>query len=330
MSKKKKITLISISAFLAILFVALMVYYFGASFGDFYAKAQQEFAIPGLDTHFSPQGLTYNQENEMFLVGGYMSKGGPSRVYFIKNGEDKASKYITLTSDGVDYAGHCGGITTYQDNAWIVGDKHIYRFSLTEALNAENESKVEILDQRETGNGADFVLTYTNSENKTSLIVGEFYRKGNYDTSESHHINTADGKVNPALSLIYDLDETRLCGISETPKAGISMPGLVQGMTFNKEGKIVLSTSYGLPASNIILYENVLEKTATHTTTIESGELPVYMLDANAEASRLKAPCMSEEIELVDGRVYVLFENACKKYKAFTRTRLYNVFSLDI
>ena len=54
------------------------------------------------------------------------------------------------------------------------------------------------------------------------------------------------------------------------------------------------------------------------------------MLDANAEVSRLKAPCMTEEIELVDGRVYVLFENACKKYKAFTRTRLYNVYSLDI
>lgn len=324
MNIKAKVALIVVASVIAVLFIALMIYYFGATFKNFDAIAKQEFSIPGLDTNFSPQGLTYSEDNEMFLVSGYMSKGEPSRVYFIKKGDSKAEKYITLTQNGEAYNGHCGGITTSGEFAWIVGDKQIYRFNLADALATENGKSLEIIDSRETGNGADFVLTYNNQ-----IIVGEFYRKQNYPTPESHHITTLNGKVNPALSFIYDLDEGATCGISEKPVAGISMPEFVQGMTFTKEGKIILSTSYGLPSSKLLIYKNVLGG-ETSKATIDGQELPVYMLSDVELEKTIEGPCMSEEIVLVDNRVFVLFENACSKYKMFTRTRLTNVYSLDV
>lgn len=323
MKTKTKVWLIVVGAVLAALFVALMVYYFGASFKAFDAVAQKEFSIPGLDTNFSPQGLTYDENHNTFLVCGYMSKGEPSRIYFVKKGENEANKYITLTINGEAYNGHSGGITTHGNSAWIVGDKHIYRFSLTDALALENGKALEIIDSRETGNGADFILTYNNR-----LIVGEFYREQNYPTPESHHITTESGAVNPALALMYLINPLNTCGISEKPVAGISMPKFVQGMTFTKDGKIVLSTSYGLPSSKLLIYNNVLTSLPTKSAEIGDQTLPVYMLEEPEKT--LEGPCMSEEIVLVDNRVYVLFENACKKYKLFTRTRLTNVYSLDI
>lgn len=39
---------------------------------------------------------------------------------------------------------------------------------------------------------------------------------------------------------------------------------------------------------------------------------------------------MSEEIAIKDNSLYVLFENACNKYKYFTRDNLEYVFSLDL
>ncbi len=326
MSKKAKVSLIVVASVLAVIFVFLMVYYFGASYKQFDAVARQEFKIPGLDSKFSPQGLTYSEEQQTFVVGGYMSDGSPSRIYFVKKGENTAEKYITLTIDGEPYVGHCGGVAVDDDMAWICGDGKVFRFNFASALAIENETSLEIIDSFETGNGADFILTYNNK-----LIVGEFYRKQNYKTPESHHIKTSSGEVNPALSFVYSVNQSSECGVeSTTPEASISMPGLVQGMTLTKNGDIVLSTSYGLSDSKLLTYKNVLGEATTHSAEIDSKTLPVYMLDSATLKSTLVAPCMSEEIVQVDGRVYVLFESACAKYKLFTRTRLKNVFSLDI
>lgn len=325
MKTKTKISLIAVCSVIAILFVAAMIYYFGASYPQFNAIAQQEFAIPGLETDFSPQGLTYNQTHEIFLVSGYMSKDGPSRIYLIKKGESQASKYITLTINNENYHGHCGGITTVGDDVLIVGDKQIYRFSLTAVLNAENGESLSIIDSRTTNNGADFILSYHNQ-----IIVGEFHRQQNYPTPESHHLTTTTGTVNPALALVFDLSETSTCGISEKPVAGISIPGFVQGMSFTKDGNIVLSSSYGLPDSKLLVYQNVLATAPTLTKEVDGQTLPIYLLSENEMEKTIIAPCMSEEIILVNERVFVLFESACSKYKMFTRTRLKHVYSLDL
>lgn len=326
MKKKTKIAIVCVSAFLAILFIALMIYYFGASFPQFNKLSNKEFNIPGLDTHFCPQGLTYNNNHEVFMVSGYMSNGDPSRVYFVKNNEDYAYKFVTFTLNNEKFTGHVGGVATHQNYGWLASDKKVYRFSLTDALNAENGTAIEIIDSFETNNGADFILTDNNK-----LIVGEFYREKNYATEESHKIKTDNNKINPAISFIYTINQDNLGGVeSVNPEAAISSIGLVQGMTFTKDGNIVLSTSYSLPASKLYVYNNVLNKPATKTFNINNTDIPLYMLDDNELVKTIVAPCMSEEVVLKDNRVYVLFESACKKYKLFTRTRLTNVYSLDI
>ena len=59
MKKSIKIHLIVWSSLLLVLISAVMIYYLGDSYQQFYALAEKDFAIPGLETKFVPQGLEY-------------------------------------------------------------------------------------------------------------------------------------------------------------------------------------------------------------------------------------------------------------------------------
>lgn len=322
---KKKIILGSIAGIVCVIFVAVMIYFFGDSYPDFYKLATKEFNIPGLETSFVPQGMDYDEDAHRFLIGGYMNDGQPSRIYFVDKISGKTEKYLTLTIDGEAYTGHCGGVAIDGDYGWVVGDKQVYRFSYADAINTENSQSLEVIDGFTPGNGADFVLV-----NGNKLIVGEFYKQGKYDTPTAHHIKFSN-EINYALSYIYTIDQSKDYGISSTtPEAGISMPNQVQGMTFTKDKNIVLSTSYSIPASKIMVYENALTSSPTQTITLNNNTLPVYVLNSENHIKTISAPPMSEEIVLVDNKVYTLFESDCSKYRLINREKLSNVYALDI
>lgn len=326
MSKKTKISLIVTSCVLAIIFVTCMIYYFGASFKNFYAIAEADFNIPGLDTKFVPQGLDYNISTKKYVVSGYMSNEDSSRFYIVDKQTNKTDKYFTLTVNGEDYKGHAGGIVINGDYAWTCGDGYVYRFNFTDALNSENKSKIPVIDYFKTNNGADFLYIYNNR-----LIVGEFYKKGKYETPQSHWLNTDSGETNKALAFAYLIDLSNTYGLrAAIPDFGISLPNQVQGICQNKDNKIILSTSFSLPSSKILRYKNVFSSSPSKTLIVDNLELPVYVLcNKNLEVT-IDAPCMSEEIVLVDDKVVVLFENKCAKYRLVTRTRLDNAYALDI
>lgn len=329
MKKRAKIAITVVTCVVVALFAAVMFYYFGASYSGYNKLATKQFSIPGLDTKFSPQGISYSQDNSQFVISGYMADGSASRLYFVRKNENSAYKYITLKSEeGALYVGHCGGVAVYGDIGYIVGEGNVYTFNMQQALSAKNGEAIKVTGGFESGNGADFVLTYNDQ-----LIVGEFYHKKAYPTKAEHHIKTPDGKENPALSFVYNIDEDAPSGVaSTTPVAAISMPALVQGMAFTKDKSIVLSTSYGLANSHLYVYRNVLADDATGTVEIEGNNLPLYTLYSGNELTykSVTAPCMSEEMVLVDDEVYVLYESACSKYKWFTRTRTKYVYSLNI
>ena len=95
------------------------------------------------------------------------------------------------------------------------------------------------------------------------------------------------------------------------------------------EDKIILSTSYSLPNSHIYTYENIINGTSTKQSFLGlDEEVDTYILDAPTSTKTL--PPMSEEITIKDDTLFVLFENACSKYKLFTRVNLTNVYSYNL
>lgn len=325
--KKGKWIALGIILFLVFaLGVFLLVWYFGASFPVYDAVKREEIKIPGLEEGISPQGicmLSENGEGYDFAMSGYMTDGSASRVYLIDRDSD-AVKYITVKKDGAQLTTHFGGITCSGNYLLIASGKSVVRLALDEVLAAENGAGVEITDGFKTDMNNAYCYYAADR-----LYVGEFYRAGNYETAENHRI-TKDGETNYAFIYVYEADESAEGGISAaTPLQVISVRGLVQGIAVWEEG-IVLSTSYGLPSSHLYVYENILNGAAEGTAAVNGEEVPLYRLDSSNLVNTVTAPCMSEEICISNGRLYVLYESLCNKYKYFVRTRIDCVHSIAL
>lgn len=321
--KKSLKVLIIVSSIVVVLFSAVMIYYFGASYPLYEKYVNEEFKIPGLNDGFTPQGFDYNDVSESYLISGYMKDESASRIYIVKN-EDV--KFVTLTVDGKDFTGHMGGITSYGNCVWISSEKKVYRFDLNNVIMAKNGDKVNVIDYFETNNGADSILAKDGM-----LWVGEFYKKGKYDTESSHHILTKSGETNYAITFCYEINENEEYGIkSTTPIKGISTPSQVQGMEILDDGKIVFSTSYSIPSSHLLIYKSILQIEHVEDVLIDGNSIPVYVLSSSDLVCDIKAPSMSEEIVLKDNKLFILYESASKKYKLVNRTRIDKVHVLDI
>lgn len=322
MKKSMKITLSIIVAFFVAVGLFAIIWFNGKTYKQFYAKANEEFDIPGLKAGYVPQGLAYYPDGECFLSAGYMKDSSPSRIYVI--GEED-TKYFTLKLDGKDYVGHAGGIATYNEYGYLVGDKQLYIFNIAEATQLEDGKSINILAHFDAPNGADFI----NIQNG-KLYLGEFYHETKYPTSESHHIPSADG-TNYALTYVYDItdSETYYFDIS-TPNFAISTTEKIQGMCINgEEGEIILSSSWSIPDSKIYIHNKLNEITPT-MLTIDGKGIDVYILDSSNLKETLALPSMSEEITYKDGRIYVIFENACSKYKIVTRHKNTKAVSFEL
>ncbi len=324
MTKAKKVTLTVFACLFAVLTIVAVFWYFAVDNSAFYKVAQKEFSIPGLEVGFTPQGLCYEKDNGLFLICGYMNNKSASRVYVVDCKDSSKNKYITLKENGEIYNGHAGGIETNGENVWIAGDKKVSRFSFSEVLSAKNGDSLNIIDTFDAPNGADF-LTIENNY----LWIGEFHRDGKYDTPQSHVVKTENG-TNKAISFRYTINTANEYGFeSTTPNLALSTPSLVQGMAIT-ENSIILSTSYSLPNSHIFTFENILNTESEKTISVDENEVKLVVLEDKNLKETLGAPAMSEEIAIKDGRLYILFENACAKYSIVTREHLKNVYSIEI
>jgi hypothetical protein len=305
---------------------SVVIYYFGATFPEYSKISKAEFNIPGLNDGFVPQGLNYNENSRTYFISGYMADNSASRIYILEEDKDTASKYITLTFENKDVICHFGGVAANDEHVWVSGDGYVYRIEKSSILNANNGDKIAAIDQFRPENGADFITIHNNH-----LLVGEFYLKDKYDTPPSHHIEVNNGETNKALAYAFELNSSSPYGIESTvPVYGLSLPDKSQGFTFTNDGKVVVSTSFSIPKSHILTYENVFNSDNAIIITINNQELPVYKLSSTNLVKDITAPTMSEEIIFKDNRVYILYESACSKYKLINRTRLTKVYSINI
>lgn len=324
---------IVVSSLLVLILGFLSVYFFWPWNRDFFNMSKEEFEIPGLGDNFVPQGLTTVGDTGNFLVSGYMTDKSPSRIYYVNGKTKEVIKYVTLkmSDSEADYIGHAGGVAFYGDSVWVAGDGYIHRLLFSDINRADNAEKIYMKAYMKTGNGADFVYAINDT-----LWVGEFYREKSYETSEQHHLKTTSGETNRAVAFGFVIDEGRNIGLQYktydviVPTKALSLPDLVQGMTFSSDGKILLSTSWSLSDSVLKLYSNVFEKEAQGTVKYGYETVKLWYLDNNSLISNTRIPSMSEEIVSKNDIVYVLFESGCKKYRLVNRVSQKHVYSFPI
>lgn len=101
----------------------------------------------------------------------------------------------------------------------------------------------------------------------------------------------------------YRYDENRDRLVAETV---YPIPPKVQGVAFDEAGNVWLSTSYGRKNSSFLL---------KYKTLAELGE------EGGKPETIVELPPCSEELAIQNGKLYVVFESACRKYKEGTDGR---------
>lgn len=292
---------------LALLAVVGLNVYVRTTYASFYEHASAPFGIPGTNSGFVVQDLDYLDGADLWLFSGYMASDGPSPL--MRHAADGSESRVFLAEpDGATYAGHGSGVTSLDDYVYVTCEGGYLVFSADEVAAAQDGDTVTALAKMDL----EFTPAFMNIEGDR-LLVGNFYRAGNYETPDSHRIMNGDGEVNPAIIYAYPLDAAAPYGISQTADAVLSIPERIQGTCLTDDGRIVLSQSYGIASSHLLAYDTA-KLTQDGTFFADGAEVPLFCLDSRSLSDDVVAPPMSEGIESHDGLVYVSGEAASNKY----------------
>ena len=331
--KKKSLSKRLLKAFIIFIAVIAVILlgarlYFRIPVSEYYSHSEREFTIPDINSGFIAQGLTYDDRSDCFFMTGYMNDKSSSPIYMVEKSTNKYVKKLLLQNpDGSEFHGHAGGMTVHGNYIYVAGsgDSCLYVFSYEEAVKASDNSTLKSIGTFPMPD--DMSVAFTSSDENV-IYAGEFYRAENYKTAENHKMTTSAGDYNQALMFAYRFSDSvdALFGIEPEPFEVYSITDLVQGMdTYN--GKLYLSTSYGIAFSHIYVYD---KPQSTKNLEIAGLTLPLYELDSASLTNTFKYPPMSEEIVCIDDRIYTMCESASNKYIFGKLTGAYKCYSTDI
>ena len=302
--------ILKICAFVLGGLVALVIVFLGALnllkfaiYSEYYSAKTNVCRNPGLSDGFVCQGITVYGNEEKILVSGYMKGDGPSRIYVTDTDND--SYYVEISyASGKAFTGHAGGIAICGEYAYVANGKKLHAIKLDSVLNAKNGESVEIVESIPVNNQASFVFA-----DGSYIYVGEFHDGGKYVTE--HPYETPDGTYHAIVSKYerasveaYDKDENPTL----TPEKVYSIRNKVQGICFTPDGKVMMSTSYGLSDSIYYVYN---EADAVSSGKTFDGA-PLYYLCETTQI--IEGPAMSEDLDCKNGKIYTLTESASDKY----------------
>ena len=290
---------------------------------DYYEMKTNLCENPGLKDGFVCQGICAYEEGEKIFVSGYMNNGSASRIYVTDL--DNNSYYVSIKkANGEDFTGHAGGIAVRGDTVYIASGRKVHLVSLNELLAAKNKDSISINDSLSVNNSASFIYA-----DEDYIYVGEFHDGEKYVTEHPFYdpdngLNYAIVSRYPAANVVAYDDENSDGEMTITPDRIYTIRDKVQGICFTPDGKIVMSTSYGLTDSVYYVYD---ESNATFSGQTMDGA-PVYYLGKCQK--EFTGPAMAEGLDYYDGKVITLTESASGKYifgKFFFATK---IVALDI
>ena len=310
-----------LACLLVLVLVVLLALRVGVTvmYRDFFFHSEAVFRIPGLDSGVVPQGFHYLPEQDAYLMSGYMKDHSAARIYIRQ--ADGTTRFVKLqNADGTAYDQHAGGVTVNGDFVYLPGTMGVDVFRLSDILEGDTAKMIGKVDMEYDADCCSFYNGY--------LFVGDFYHPETYETPADHRITTPAGDENKAVIAVYKASETAQLGVEKQPVAAISIREKVQGIGFTDDGKIVLSTSYGFATSHLWFYQP--EETRQGSLTLMGSSVPLYYLDSDNLVHTVEMPPMSEEVVCMDGKVYVLFESACTKYKYGNLIRGTHVYAYEM
>lgn len=261
--------------------------------------------IPGLNEGLVPQCITFTDDSILF--SGYRIKSKEAPVYLIDKKKKRLVKKVIFT--GTD--GHSGGMTVHKNYIYMTDNRHhrLLAYLLSDVKKAEQGEKIAPVGSVSLESEDDHIKPAFVTALPEGILVGEFYRSGNYETHDSHWLEASGSQHHSLAILLPYIDKAP--GIASKPTVAYSLPDLVQGMCSDNDGNIFISSSYGMAFSRLEIHNRYQ---MFGNIMVIGTRVPLIMLDDNTLMTSMKMEPMSEEIEVSDGMLYITNESASRKY----------------
>ena len=327
MKKFLKGVLCTIICFFTCFFWLCVIVFVGEKliFLDFYSNIEVLGKMPGRWSGFVAQGFD-QLEDGTYLMSGYdMGEGKPSIIYVIT--EQENTRCNLYEADGSAYISHAGGIAHFGDYIYVANNNGGESATCDMFLRSDvldGDGKATLCDSFSVPNRLAYCAIYDGK-----FYGGAFYMEDSqYKTPDAHHLTTPCGDKNTALMTVFDLNPATGKLLDEIPEHVYSTTSKVQGMCLTQSGKIVFSTSYGLPPSYLYVYDT--SKADTGVFDFNGVSVPLTYLDTTCLIDEIMCPPMSEGMEYKDGKVSLFFESASMKYLFGKITGAYFIYGYPV
>lgn len=237
-----------------------------------------------------PQGLCFT--DDFVLITSYSEEDtcmGELMVFDKGTGE----YLVTL---GMDEKSHLGGIAFDGENVWVCNSdkKAIERISYDFIEVMAKENPQQVVDVTE-------LVDIYKVKNKPSCIT--YYGGRLWIATHTLFFNSK------MVAYHLDSEKDELIALNQ-----YKIPAKVQGIAFDSNGVVYLSTSYGRNASSYIkMYSSLVDLSTS----------------PNRPKKNVEMPPGSEEIDINGASLYVIFESAGEKYLEGTDGKGRALFPLD-
>lgn len=270
--------------------------------------------IPGLKDGWVPQGIAYAKDHGLFIFSHYHE----SRKYTALSAVDFKSQVLRIWAllnepNGNPHRGKAGGVTIQGDLIYLSSSKQLLRFDLREFLGTPAGESLRAHSADQADNNSSFC-----NDADGIIWLGEFARYRllgkKFKTHKNHHMKDRADVKKRAVVYGYAPEDMK------TPRFALSIRQEIQGICIT-DNFIYLSKSYGRRnLSLLVKYDNPLAE-APHDTIPISGdspheqrEIPLWFLDGKNYKNDFELPPMAEGIEIIGGKLHVVFESAAKKF----------------
>lgn len=307
--KQTILKILSIVIASVLVLAGLAILYFRLPVSSYYKVSNKTFKIPGISDGFIAQGITLIPEDGDFYITGYMDDGSASPIYIVDKATNTLEKTIKMANpDGSAFTGHAGGLSYFEGMLYLAGSTKncVYAFDPAEIKNASDGASIAYKYPVNLKTETDKLrVSFTTAHNGV-FYVGEYHKDPGYSTVDSHEVKTQDGSQK-ALLFGFTID-----GEIATPYCAYSMPDIVQGACFTDD-KLYLSCSAGPAFSHIYTY-SLTDLPQSGTINVLGVDVPLYVLDSSVLIDTDLIAPMSEELEITDGKMYIMCESASNKH----------------
>ena len=279
---------------------------------EFYSTSVSIGDVPGLNDGGVQQGLDYVADKDTLLASCYMTDKSASRIYVTKDG--KTSFTALKNEDGSDYTGHVGGIC-HNGNYFYVGKSGGLKvFKLDDILGGGEAKAIGDVDLVNTASwctvydGVVYAGTFSDVTTPAYAPAPEFIIENPKVSGEANCSIISAYKLSDGDDATFGIDNSKPINI-------FSIIGCVQGGVFNKDGNLILSTSYGIALSGFHFYD--MKKASENKLTYTHSDGQTYemiFLGTDSLTKKLEGPPMAEELVIINDKLYVMNESASAKY----------------